>query len=75
VFTGGLVFTGGFGVHKAIGVFLGEGSMFHSRLCCSHRVFKSSFNRPNREGDDVVERGCLGGIPGSCCRGLESLPA
>lgn len=56
---------GEIGVHKEIGVFLGEGSMFQSRLCCSHRA----------KWDGIVERGCLGGIPGSCCRGLKSLPA
>lgn len=50
---------------KEVGVFLGEGLMFDSRLCCFHQAKEYG----------IVERGCLGLSSGSCCRGLKSLPA
>jgi hypothetical protein len=64
MFTGRLIFTGK--------------SVFTRRLVFSWERGRC-FNRDyavliGREGDDVVERGCLGWIPGSCCRGLKSLP-
>ena len=81
---------GEIGVHKEINVFMGEGLMFHSRPCvylhsrvryddCYIHAQGSRSQREavliGREGDDVVERVCLGVSSGSCCRGLKSLPA